>query len=223
MSVARGLFHTAMSTLFIWAAYTDIGVIAGPSLPIRGNYFSKIVWLTIVDLYIQLGYHFYSIYLSCCSKTKQRSATWYHFMSNTVVFPAAFTVGIMFWVLYLTHRDLLIPEGFEDPMQTHPAFNHAIHSLPACAMFLDHLLWNHGRTAKGRAVVVMTVFASLYIIDIHVVHAISGFWPYGILGMLSVVPRTLFLLSGVAVMFGCFLFGDLLNAYAHPSKGKRRD
>lgn len=223
MTKIAGTFHSAISIAFIWGAYQDMYVISGPGLPIPGNYFSKVVWLTIINLYIQIFYHLYSVYLSTRSRALQQSAKYYHFLSNALVFPAALTVGIMFWGLYLAHRDLIIPEGFSDPLEVHPYFNHVLHTLPAIAMAVDRILWNHGRTTKRNAMTLMTIFIILYIIDIHVIHAISGFWPYGILTMLPSILRMVFLFCGGMVLFASYFVGDLITAWVHPLKVKSKN
>lgn len=44
------VFHFVVTVIYIIGAIEDVAVISGPALPIPGNYFSKIVWLTIIDL-----------------------------------------------------------------------------------------------------------------------------------------------------------------------------
>uniref|UniRef100_A0A183TYN4 TLC domain-containing protein n=1 Tax=Toxocara canis TaxID=6265 RepID=A0A183TYN4_TOXCA len=51
--------------------------------------------------------------------------------------------------------------------------------------------------------------------DVHVVHAISGYWAYGILAQLPAVLRTIFILACAAVLYLAFLVGDTFNALCH--------
>ncbi|VDD93479.1 unnamed protein product [Enterobius vermicularis] len=125
------VFHFVVTVIYIIGAIEDVAVISGPALPIPGNYFSKIVWLTIIDL----------------------------------------AVGTLFWGLYLTNRDFIVPKGFADPMEVHPYFNHilvrnflkVLHTLPVVAMFLDRVFWDHGRTKRKKAIIAMLAFIIIYI------------------------------------------------------------
>uniref|UniRef100_A0A0N5AMI9 Transmembrane protein 147 n=1 Tax=Syphacia muris TaxID=451379 RepID=A0A0N5AMI9_9BILA len=123
------LFHLCVLVLYLWGAYQDSQIISGPNLPIKGNFFSRVVWLTTIDLYIQIFYHLYSAYLSTRSASRKHSAKTYHLLSNALVLPASFAVGSLFWGLYLLNPELLIPKGFTNPLQMHSMFNHVIKFL----------------------------------------------------------------------------------------------
>uniref|UniRef100_A0A914CGU1 Uncharacterized protein n=1 Tax=Acrobeloides nanus TaxID=290746 RepID=A0A914CGU1_9BILA len=89
-------------------------------------------------------------------------------------------------------------------------------------MILDFGVWKHPRPAKTKAIKSILIFCILYLIDIHLIYYVSGFWAYPILGQLAFPFRMLFIVFCTAVIFGAFLIGDVYNSYLLDSTGKQK-
>ncbi|CAJ0935284.1 unnamed protein product, partial [Mesorhabditis belari] len=206
----RSVFHAICFGFYAYTCWFDAGLISGDLLPISGNFFSKFVWLTMVDLYLQTFYHLWGIFSPSCSCNKA-----FHYTAKVLVGPIGLSVVLLFWALYTLDPDFLLHDENAKKIIAITWFNNAIHSAPALTVFLDTILWQHGRITKGAAVTGITIFAILYLIDIHYVHYISGFWAYPILGLLPLPARALFIVACVAVFFIQYVFLDTISGWIH--------
>ncbi|KHN71002.1 Androgen-induced protein [Toxocara canis] len=212
---ARAALHFSLFVVFVWAVRFD-DTFPPERLPVPGYYSSKLVWLTIVDLFLQAAYHAYAFYVSLTfASSDSTSLHRFHFLSAAIVQPVALTVGLLFWSFYSIDPKILIPENMIVAFSANSWANHAQHTLPPVAMLADQLLWMHPRANKKSAFMALLIFAFLYVVDVHVVHAISGYWAYGILAQLPAVLRTIFILACAAVLYLAFLVGDTFNALCH--------
>uniref|UniRef100_A0A9J2Q176 TLC domain-containing protein n=1 Tax=Ascaris lumbricoides TaxID=6252 RepID=A0A9J2Q176_ASCLU len=218
----RAAVHLVLFVVFVWVVKSDMDFLPAELLPIPGYSLSKLAWLTIVDLYMQVGYHAFAVYISLTSASDSALFHRFHFISTAIMLPVAFTVGILFWSLHLIDPKLLIPEGLEKFFVPNFLRDHSQHTLPAFAMLTDHILWVHSRPNKLRAFNALLIFAFLYIVDIHLVYAISGNWVYGIMGQLSFLFRWLFVLACAILLYLVFLVGDALNVCFHPSLANKQ-
>uniref|UniRef100_A0A915BXP0 FAR-17a/AIG1-like protein n=1 Tax=Parascaris univalens TaxID=6257 RepID=A0A915BXP0_PARUN len=222
MYYVRTAVHLILFVVFLWIVKSDMEFLPAELLPVPGYSLSKLAWLTIVDLYMQVGYHAFVVYISLCSASDSTLFHRFHFMSTAIMLPVAFAVAILFWILRLADPKLLIPEGLEKFYVPSFLREHSQHTLPAFAMLIDHMLWVHPRPNRLRAFTALLIFAFLYIVDIHLVYAISGKWVYGIMGQLSFLFRWLFVLTCAASLYLAFLIGDTLNVYFHPSLANKQ-
>ncbi|CAD5228916.1 unnamed protein product [Bursaphelenchus okinawaensis] len=173
--------------------------------------------ITFVGLTI---YHTIGAVLSLVSLRKNsKILKYFHFVATSLLFPLATTVVTLFWSLYLYDRKTLITEEAEFLME-HEWFNHSLHTTPLIGMVVDSLAWRHPRPHKKSALKAIFLFTVVYLIDIHYVWYVSGFWAYPILGQLNELERLAFILVCCAVIFSAFLISDAFNAMLQPKKKK---
>ncbi|MFH4978984.1 hypothetical protein AB6A40_005693 [Gnathostoma spinigerum] len=207
----RAVVHAIFAFAFIWVAFNEWGYIPREMLPIPNSEISKIGFLTIINLYVQIVYHQMAAIIAIFSVTVWLKT--FHTVSTALVFPLSLAVTVLFWSLFLMDPKTLVAEEFQEKFQVNSWHNHGMHTLPAIAMLTDFLLWNHERlVTKARAFKIIISFVILYIFDIYTINAISGKWVYPILGLFSPTGRLIFFSACTCLIFGIFVVGDAYNA-----------
>ncbi|CAI4231006.1 unnamed protein product [Auanema sp. JU1783] len=207
----KTVFHLISFLIYAGTAYFDYGMVKGKMLPIPNQFFSKFVWLTLIDLYIQILYHFIAIFISVFGGKHPI----FHFLSRAIVAPVAMTVVSLFWLLYTFDPNTLLADDLAKQMIGIVWYNNVLHTLPLITAIVDTVIWNHGHVAAPKAIKAIGVFATLYIIDIHVVHHISGFWAYPILGDLILPLRAVFIVACMSVLFMNYKITECLHTAIH--------
>ncbi|KAL3098112.1 hypothetical protein niasHT_027657 [Heterodera trifolii] len=178
--------------------------------PVLGAYITKFVWLTMINLLIQLLYHTTAAIVAICSIRPRSFMSKFHFIATAIVFPASFTVVMLFWGLYLmdpatvTRKEARFVFDFK-------WFNHALHTFPLFAMLLDFSIWHHHRPSKVSALKAILCFSLFYIIHIHFFYVCFNFWAYPILAQMSFRGRAWFIFFCTIFMFCAFAIGDAFN------------
>jgi hypothetical protein len=217
------LLHSTCVLLYGYTIYFDYKAVSDLErsgkyrYPIPGLHFSKLVWLTVINLYVQFIYHCIGAVLSLSAPSAEKAATptresavrrEFHFFSTTLIFPIAITVVVLFWSLYFINPKLVMDEQGKRILAI-SWFNHAIHTVPAAVMITDHVLWSHPRQTSSRTVLVTVIsFACLYIALVHFVWFFWNFWAYPILGELIPPLRILFIIFCSLFMYAAYLIGD---------------
>uniref|UniRef100_A0A0N5C7C8 Androgen-dependent TFPI-regulating protein-like n=1 Tax=Strongyloides papillosus TaxID=174720 RepID=A0A0N5C7C8_STREA len=205
----RFIVHLGLAAWYGYILYYDRNL-TNEFLPIKGNYWSKFIWLTHIDLCMQFLYHSFATLMTTCSSLRNSCRKSFDFYATSLVFPVAATVVTLFWSL-----TFIDPGALADPQAQKilaiAFFNHSIHTLPLPAMIIDFILWKHQRPKKSKTFKILFIFSSLYLIEIYYVNSITGKWPYPILAELPPPLRILFIVACMAVLFLAFLVGDLIN------------
>ena len=182
--------------------------------PVPGIYLSKLVWLTMINLYLHFLYNSIAALFAWLEIRNPSLLAPFHFVATAIVFPVGFTVVCLFWGLVLMDPAHLMDENAKILLAI-KWFNHSLHTLPLVAMILDFCLWRHTRPAKKGAFMTIFVFVCLYMIDIHYFYYVHGVWAYPILGNLATIGRLLFILFCSMFIFAAFLIGDFFNKFVH--------
>uniref|UniRef100_A0AC35U8X5 Androgen-induced gene 1 protein-like n=1 Tax=Rhabditophanes sp. KR3021 TaxID=114890 RepID=A0AC35U8X5_9BILA len=214
--IIQFIFHLALTLWYGYIVVYDYEM-TKDFMPIKGNYLSKFVWLTHIDLFVQIMYHFFAILYVCSSNLKKNFKGTFDFLATAFVFPLAAAVVILFWSLYIADPDSLADPQAQKILSV-AFFNHTIHTLPLIAMIVDFFLWKHTRAKKGSTLQILFTFAVLYLVGMYYVYGITGKFPYPILDTLEPVFRILFILVCLSVLFACFILGDIINVIAGGEK-----
>ncbi|CAD5234574.1 unnamed protein product [Bursaphelenchus xylophilus] len=209
------------SVFYIYTLWFDYQLnLVHPFLPIPGVYLSKLVWLTMVTFFSLTVYHSVGAVLALSTpKKNSKFMRYFDFVATSLLFPLATSVVVLFWSLFLYDQNTLIDEKAEFLLE-HEWFNHALHTTPLIGMTLDAIAWRHPRPHKKSALKAIFIFTVVYLIDIHLVWFVSGFWAYPILGQLNNLERLAFILVCCTVIFAAFLISDAFNAMLQPKKKK---
>ncbi|KAI1724395.1 FAR-17a/AIG1-like protein [Ditylenchus destructor] len=213
------LFHGLCALVYAYTLYFDYWLTLEfkLQLPIPNVYPSKLVWLTMTCVVIQLLYHVIAAVVNL-NNNRSRKANdstllrQFDFYATTIVFPLAITVCVLFWGLFFFDPNTLMDEQAKKVLSINWWFNHALHTFPSLAMIVDLVCSRHRRPSKNRAFVTILAFLCIYLSWVHFVFYGYGFWAYPILGQLNLAMRTVFLLFCTVVIFSIFLIGDALNA-----------
>ncbi|CAI5456218.1 unnamed protein product [Caenorhabditis angaria] len=194
-SKMKVLFHLAAFGLYAWTCYEDYFLVSGELLPIPNQFFSKFVWLTLIDLYSQLIYHFVGIILALFFDKKRHPI--YDYIARALIGPIGVSVTVLFWALYLADPGTLA----KDEMGR----------KNSC----DEMKFSKTAVLKG-----IGIFVTLYLIDIHYVYYTAGFWAYPILGKLALPFRLLFIVVCMLVVYSSYLWLSLVNSFINKDKKK---
>uniref|UniRef100_A0A914Z5X1 Uncharacterized protein n=1 Tax=Panagrolaimus superbus TaxID=310955 RepID=A0A914Z5X1_9BILA len=186
--------------------------------PIPGNFWSKYVWLTMINLTIQFLYHCAGTYFAITSKTNTQNTTpqnVFHFISTTIAFPLSVTVVTLFWGLIYLDPDFVLTDEAK-LMLSITWYNHALHTVPLIAMIVDFIAWRHPQPRIYPALKATVAFIMFYLTDVHLVFFYTGKWAYPILDQLDLPKLIGFYIICIGVFFFNFLMGYGLNQMIGP-------
>uniref|UniRef100_A0A915DE14 Uncharacterized protein n=1 Tax=Ditylenchus dipsaci TaxID=166011 RepID=A0A915DE14_9BILA len=169
-------------------------------LPIPGQYFSKLVWLTMINLFGQLFYHCIAAYLRVSKAYTKGNKPWirrFHFLSTTLVFPLAFTVVFLFWAYVAI-------VGAVQPPYSYTAWCGYVGRFTSLATSLSQ---------KTKAFITIAAFVCIYLSWVHYVFYAHSFWAYPILGELSTPARMIFFFGCSVLISSMFLIGDFVGSF----------
>uniref|UniRef100_A0A0K0EL09 Androgen-dependent TFPI-regulating protein-like n=1 Tax=Strongyloides stercoralis TaxID=6248 RepID=A0A0K0EL09_STRER len=205
----RFIIHLGLASWYGYILYFDYSITKDYT-PIKGNYWSKFIWLTHIDLCMQFLYHAFATLMTTFPSLRNNCRKSFDFIATALVFPVAATVVFLFWTLFY-----IDPGALADPLAQQilaiAFFNHSIHTLPLLAMIIDFMLWKHQRPKKSKTFKILFIFSALYLIEIFYVNSITGTWPYPILAQLPPPLRILFIVACIGVLYLAFLIGDTFN------------
>ncbi|CAB3400803.1 unnamed protein product [Caenorhabditis bovis] len=216
---SKALFHAAFFSMFVIVAVKDYQVLNGQYLPIPYNFFSRFVWLTLIDLYAQIFYHFYG-FIKALSSPNQNART-FDYMARVIVGPIGVAVTVLFWTLWIFDPATLAKDEMAKKIHSIQWFNHGLHTLPLISSHLDVYLWKHQTFPQPTVMKGIMAFCVLYVIDIHAVYYISGFWAYPILGQLAPPFRIFFIVSCIFIVFICHIWLSSFDLAVDTVAGRR--
>ncbi|CAI2355674.1 unnamed protein product [Caenorhabditis sp. 36 PRJEB53466] len=219
----KAIFHLACAALYAYVAYEDSNIVSGPLLPIPYNTFSRFVWLTIIDLYMQTLYHTVGFILTIVSPNKRHVI--FDYWARALVGPVGVAMTVLFWGLYLFDPATLAKDEMARKILALFWFNHGLHTLPAITAHLDLLICKHSSFSRSAILKGIATFCTLYLIDLHYVYYSSGFWAYPILGELAPPFRLLFIAACMFVVFLAYLWLSVIHTAVHgddKSKNKKK-
>ncbi|PAV84522.1 hypothetical protein WR25_12251 [Diploscapter pachys] len=215
-TAARLLLHIPCFLLYAFAVWFGLGFVTGEMLPIANQPLSRFLWLTEIDLYLQMVYHFWGIGTGPDLNSKNAGR----------VDPGPSTtllVVILFWGLFLFDPKTLFPDKEKElELLKETLFNNTIHTLPLISAVLDLLVWNHGTPSRKTALTWVGTFVGLYLIELHLVNHFLKVWPYPILGMLNFPQRLGFFGAVFVVLFICYTFLSFIHNAVHGSATKQK-
>lgn len=214
------IFHTTFFFLFLFICYKDAQIVNGKFLPIPNVFASRFVWLTLIDLYMQTAYHFVGIIISVFHGGKNN--TWFDYWGRAIAGPIGFAVTVLFWTLYIADPGTLAKDEVARQILSIIWYNHGLHTLPMVSAHLDLLVWQHRRFSTKHVLQGISVFVTLYLIDLHVVHYISNFWAYPILGKLEFPARMGFFAVCIVVVYLAYLWLALIDKLLYGSGKKAK-
>jgi len=184
------------------------------------GHLSKFVWLTVINLYIQVAYNFFA-FLYAVLKLRMNSRVMELFgkFATVIVYPLSITVVALFWILMFINEDHVMEER-DKIILNMPWFNHTLHTLPALMVFVDIANWKYRRPRYLTAIFTIVLFFSSYLIWIHYIAYTYGFWAYPILKNLDFLHRSLFIVECIGVFFLAFFLSDLFNLFVQSVTGK---
>ncbi|CAD6187310.1 unnamed protein product [Caenorhabditis auriculariae] len=205
------VFHVFMFFAFVFVCWKDYLIVYGDLLPMPGQFLSKFVWLTMINLYLHTFYHFFGIFISLAGS----KSTTFDYAARAFVGPIGVTVTVLFWALYLAD-----PANIADDIRGRQIlaiqwFNHGLHTLPLASSVLDHIVWNHKGFHTRQILQGIATFCAFYLADIHIVHHYTGFWAYPIIGDLSPPLRIVFFAVCIGVFYLSYLFQSLVHTTFH--------
>ncbi|CAI5456217.1 unnamed protein product [Caenorhabditis angaria] len=88
----KSIFHLATFLLCVFTCYQDSQLVKGDKLPIKNNFWSRFVFLTNVDLYLQAIYHLIAFLLSI-SGVRRNSV--FDYFARTIIGPLGVATRIV--------------------------------------------------------------------------------------------------------------------------------
>ncbi|XP_055386044.1 androgen-induced gene 1 protein-like [Condylostylus longicornis] len=220
-STLKTLVHLIAFVQFSYAIYYDYTYVHAKQLehqhklPAAKPFGGKFKFLTFIDAVLQAVYFaiclvndfFGSNEVSANNLPLIRKLK--DFLLASLAFPIAMNVGITFWTLMAIDRELVFPKALD---LIFPWWlNHIMHTnimiFISLEMFTTFRVYPNRRTGLG----VLSTFMILYLIWIHIIRYIGGFWVYPILDVLNIYTRIIFFLIILAFTIVLYLFGELVN------------
>ncbi|CCD61146.1 FAR-17a/AIG1-like protein [Caenorhabditis elegans] len=218
------IFHLVSAVLYAAVCYRDTTIVTGALLPIPYQTWSRFVWLTIIDLYMQLLYHTIGFILAVVSPNKRHII--FDYWARALTGPIGVAVTVLFWGLFLFDPATLARDEMAMKILTLFWFNHGLHTLPAITAHLDLAIYNHTSFSTSAILKGIAVFVTLYLIDLHYVFYTSGFWAYPILGELAAPFRLVFIAACMFIVYLGYVWLSFLGALVHgveKPKNKKRN
>lgn len=222
----RPLIYSLMFGLWAYSLNFDVqNIPAGPGM----NWFHKLKFLTVINMVLQTGYYFLSLFRSLKDTFSERvghgphtahpeSPAYYRYSKfhafcdsfyGCVAFPVALAVTLLFWGLYAIDRELVYPKHLDEIIPNW--LNHVMHTAPLFFMLVDTLLTCHRLPPRKTGIKISIFLAILYDISILVWHEIDGVWVYPFFDVLDYIQRGIFFVFADFFLVFLYLLGDTLN------------
>ncbi|CCD61147.1 Androgen-induced gene 1 protein [Caenorhabditis elegans] len=172
------IFHLVSAVLYAAVCYRDTTIVTGALLPIPYQTWSRFVWLTIIDLYMQLLYHTIGFILAVVSPNKRHII--FDYWARALTGPIGVAVTVLFWGLFLFDPATLARDEMAMKILTLFWFNHGLHTLPAITAHLDLAIYNHTSFSTSAILKGIAVFVTLYLIDFQPPLRLLHFWLLGV-------------------------------------------
>ncbi|XP_033341583.2 androgen-induced gene 1 protein isoform X3 [Megalopta genalis] len=133
------------------------------------------------------------------------------FLYASLAFPIAMFVSLTFWGLMSIDRELVFPKAVD------PYFpwwlNHLMHTMVLVSTLIEMILSPKQYPRRLFGLSTVSIFGSLYLLWVHVIHYKSGVWVYPLLPLMSVPVRVLFLVSMVVFSGMLYILGEALDNF----------
>ncbi|TKR72682.1 hypothetical protein L596_020094 [Steinernema carpocapsae] len=199
------VFAAVYAYCFIW----DFQHIDPKRLLLPNVWWSRFVWLTMIDLVVQQIYHL----IAALVAYKKLPRSIFDFLATSIVFPLAANVVFLFWGLWIANPNLVADDAGRNFLLANPMYNHAIHTLPLFAMIVDHVLWRHARACRFKASAAIGVFTGCYIAWVVTFHHLFDRWAYPILAQLNLPLRGVFFAFAGGFILANYFLGDTFNSF----------
>ena len=209
------LYHFTLSVFYLLLFYYSHMLLAGKQhlLDPKGvipEYGGPFKFLTHIHQWLQLVFFTVQFLTDILpeSSIKKLLQSVCDFTFTTIVFPMALSITISFWSIYAVDRDLIYPESFDSIVPL--SLNHFWHTTIALWVILDVFLCFRHYPSSGVAASVNFIVNAAYQAWVVWVFVKTGFWVYGILGVLP--PHLLALYFGINmfISFGFYLVGKAI-------------
>ncbi|XP_076379920.1 androgen-induced gene 1 protein isoform X2 [Megalopta genalis] len=138
------------------------------------------------------------------------------FLYASLAFPIAMFVSLTFWGLMSIDRELVFPKAVD------PYFpwwlNHLMHTMVLVSTLIEMILSPKQYPRRLFGLSTVSIFGSLYLLWVHVIHYKSGVWVYPLLPLMSVPVRVLFLVSMVVFSGMLYILGEALDNFVWGKK-----
>ncbi|NXH88285.1 ADTRP protein, partial [Edolisoma coerulescens] len=128
---------------------------------------------------------------------------------SVLAFPMSTFVSISFWTLYTYNRELVYPKSLDGVIPLW--LNHAMHTAVLPIAVLEILALPHRYPAKKKGLILLGLFAFLYISWIMWIYSVTGEWVYPLFAWFSPSGLAAFFAGSLATIVSCYNFGEFLN------------
>uniref|UniRef100_A0A914X9Y6 Uncharacterized protein n=1 Tax=Plectus sambesii TaxID=2011161 RepID=A0A914X9Y6_9BILA len=217
MATVRSVFHGLCAAFFGYTLFYDIN--HGGTAPMPKVFLSKLVWLTMTDLYLQIIYHSLATVASLQKRTSLLNRI-VDFLFTSLAVPIALAVVGLFWGLMMINPDMVLNEEAKRVLAVQ-WYNHALHTIPGVVMLIDMYITKHKRPNHYAAFATIVTYCVCYLAFVLYIHSVTNFWAYPILGDLGLAGRTAFIAGCAVFIFLLFVLGDALNGKTWVEKALR--
>lgn len=207
---AQLLLHLAGAGSFAYAIYYDLTEVHLPAelTPASQRFGGQAKYLTFLNMLLQLLY-FSVCLLADFSRAESPVCRLRHMLFATAAFPIGIFVGVIFWSIWAVDRELVFSARL-DPY--FPSWlNHLMHTTVMPLQLGELALCRHTYPGWRLGYTVTALLTLAYLIWLHVIFYVGGFWVYPVFKVLSPVTRSIFMFFCCA-LGGCFYFlGQILN------------
>merc|ERR1719312_862930 len=143
------------------------------------------------------------------------------FLFSSAAFPLGIFVSVAFWGLYAIDRELIFPERLDGHFPDW--LNHLMHTTVLPLQLAELLLARHNFPPRRQGGGMMALLTLSYLVWVHVIHHLGGFWVYPVLGVLSPVARIIFMAFCCLLGFFLYILGEKMNnfVWGKPANGGR--
>ncbi|KAI1897188.1 hypothetical protein AGOR_G00080640 [Albula goreensis] len=221
------LIHMAIFAWYIFTLKSNCSLEISARHPGARQYGGRWKYLTFINLVMQtvfFGFCFLTeaMYLLLSSKVPTLMLKIRDAVFTTLVFPVGTFVAMSFWSIYAYDRELVYPKFLDEIIPNW--LNHALHTVILPLLLVQHYLQHHQYPSRARGILVLALFASLYLSWVLWVHYASGIWVYPIMAKLSPVGLMLFFAASALAMAPLYLLGEKLShaCWGTPGSEKKK-
>ncbi|XP_041361372.1 androgen-induced gene 1 protein-like isoform X2 [Gigantopelta aegis] len=144
-------------------------------------------------------------------RTRSKLQKWKDYLHTTLVFPVgAFVVG-MFWSIYVVDRELVYPRKLDAIIPQW--LNHVMHTTVLPILLVEKMLTYHHLPRRRSAISGLVLFCGIYFAWIMWVAYYADLWVYGILRVMEVYQRAIFILFCLMFFISIYLVGEALTKF----------
>ena len=174
-------------------------------------------YLTHCNAILQICYFLYAGCLTVMKSESERCKRLRDTISACLVFPLGIFVGVMFWVLYHTDKNLVYNK--DHVYEESSLFNHTKHTFIMVWAVLDLCYVHHVYPTNVLGQVLSACVSLSYMVWIHVVWWMSDFWVYPLLAGLGIGGRVMFCVGVMFFYQALYNVGKIANNFLY-GKGK---